>query len=89
MLIRVRRYGPELYRFRRKVLLAHGYVTNRNNVFLMRLMKNSGYETCLTYYLASTKERHVMGAMASMNGSLIVMGGSLYQGADTNVVEVL
>ena len=55
----------------------------------MRLMKNFSYETCLTYYSASTNERHVMGAMASMNGSLIVMGGSLYQGADTNVVEVL
>ena len=39
-------------------------------------------------YEAPTNEKHVLGAMVSINGSLMIMGGELYQGKDTNTVEV-
>ena len=72
----------------------HSCAVNKDKLYICSSEFDVMDKNCTVYdgksfmEIATTDQRHVLGSMASMNGSLIIMGGELYQGKDTDAVEV-
>jgi len=72
----------------------HNCAVNNEKLYICSSEYNVLDYNCTVYdgktftELAPTNEKHVLGAMVSINGSLMIMGGELYQGKDTNTVEI-
>ena len=72
----------------------HSCAVNKDKLYICSSEFDVMDKNCTVYdgksfmEIATTEQRHVLGSMASMNGSLIIMGGELYQGKDTDAVEV-
>ena len=75
-------------------MAGHSCVVNKEKLYICSSEFNVMDKNCTVYdgksfiEMATTDQPHVLGSMVSMNGSLIIMGGELYQGKDTDAVEV-
>ena len=75
-------------------MAGHSCVVNKDKLYICSSEFDVMDKNCTVYdgksfmEIATTDQPHVLGAMVAMNGSLIIMGGELYQGKDTDSVEV-